>query len=177
MKKYLFYIVIISLLLSSKSFADCNFKAKLGENLSSVEKKIETAQPSINDATIIIAHIDDICPREKFGMAAVEYFFIKEELVSISLKLINDDKNSASNSGNLMNYVKKKYGNFEAGANPSSWRGYELWKKSGQTIIYRRYVAGDGVLEEELFISSDKYIDTITDFWSEIEKQMETDGN
>ena len=38
-------------------------------------------------------------------------------------------------------------------------------------------MAGDGVLEEELFISSDKYIDTITDFWSEIEKQMETDGN
>ena len=110
-------------------------------------------------------------------MAAVEYFFIEQKLVSINLKLLNDDLNSASNSGNLMKYVKRNYGKFETGSNSSSWRGYQIWKKNGQTIVYRRYVANDGILEEDLFISTDKYIDTISNFFSEIEQQMESHDN
>jgi len=177
MKKYLLYIVISILLLNSKAFAVCNFKAKLGENLASVEEKVEIALPSINNSTTIIAHIDEVCPKEKFGMSAVEYFFIEQKLVSINLKLLNDDLNSASNSGNLMKYVKRNYGKFETGSNSSSWRGYQIWKKNGQTIVYRRYVANDGILEEDLFISTDKYIDTISNFFSEIEQQMESHDN
>ena len=150
--------------------AECNFKINLGESASKVKKlKI------INEVGSILknyyVYSKDICPNEDLDKKIlINYTFIKDQLATIRIIVKNDNENTISNKLQLMNYVKKVYGDFDTGQNPKIYNYFNAWKKSNKIIIYKRIKNSFNIIEEELFITNKKYESEMIIIKAKIEK-------
>ena len=56
-----------------------------------------------------------------------------------------------------MNYVKQTYGDFDTGQNPKIYNYFNSWKQNNRLIIYKRMRNQFNIIDEELFITNEKY--------------------
>ena len=99
-----------------------------------------------------------ICPDQfKNEKLNINYTFIKDELASIKVTVSNDKNNTISNKLILMNYVKQTYGDFDTGTNPKIYNYFNSWKNGNKIIIYARLKDQFNIINEELFITNEKY--------------------
>lgn len=161
---------------SNFSFASCDFKIKIGQNISKIKKFVDFNFSENNEQTnkeLINYFISskDICPNEFSSEELnINYTFIDNELASIKVSVNNDKDNSASNKLTLMNYVKQTYGNFDTGKNPKIYNYFNSWKTNGEIIIYSRLKNQFKLIEEELLITNKKFRDKMKLIISKIEK-------
>ncbi|MBE29064.1 hypothetical protein CL646_03230 [bacterium] len=154
-------IIIISFFfISFLTFANanCNFQIGLGENISKIKNLTEID----SEDNLILENYSVpssyICPDQfKNEKLNINYTFIKDELASIKVTVSNDKNNTISNKLILMNYVKQTYGDFDTGTNPKIYNYFNSWKNGNKIIIYARLKDQFNIINEELFITNEKY--------------------
>ncbi len=153
--------------------AECNFKINLGENISKV-KKLSIIDEEVGSSILGNYYVDskNICPNEDLDKEIfINYTFIGDELATIRIVVKNNIENTISNKLQLMNYVKKTYGDFDTGQNPKIYNYFNSWKNNNKIIIYKRIKNSLNIIEEELFISNEKYQNKMRLIKAKIEKR------
>ena len=69
-----------------------------------------------------------------------------------------------------MKYVKQNFGDFDTGQNPKIYNYFNSWKINNEIIIYKRIRNQFNIVEEELFITSEKYDEKMNRINARIEK-------
>ena len=72
----------------------------------------------------------------------------------------------------IMNYVKRNYGNFDTGQNPESYIGYKVFERTRQFVVYQRMDDGTGLIQEEMYLSNNKYDELLAEFFNKLEEDM-----
>jgi len=161
---------------SNFSIASCNFKIKIGQNISKIKKFIDFNYTENSDQTKkelknYSVSSKNICPNEFSNEELnINYTFIGNELANIKVSVNNDKDNTASNKLTLMNYVKQTYGNFDTGKNSKIYNYFNSWKINSDIIIYSRLKNQFKIIEEELFITNKNFRDKMRLINSKIEK-------
>tara|TARA_B100000989_G_scaffold214706_1_gene163270 strand:+ start:12 stop:551 length:540 start_codon:yes stop_codon:yes gene_type:complete len=172
-------IILILTISISYSYSACNFKAELGIKRADFEKKNFAGAPMpLNypglDFYGILA--EDVCPDQNLKDIAIEYKFLNEELVAINLIALNDYTNSISEKLTLMNYMKKNYGQFDTTQNPKSYTGYEVIEKTNQFVVYQRIPNDEGIIDEQIYISTSKLDNKLMKYMQDMEMQTMKDS-
>ena len=153
-------LIIATFFFSNLSFAKCNLKYELGDPISKMENDIGGSFPhKIPGVKMYPILSEAICPNEKLDGSIIEYKFVDDKLVAYNLVVLNDEQDNRSEELKLMKYVKKVYGNFDTG-NPQSYRGFKIFEKGNQFIVYQKADGPNGFVDEQLYIS-DKVHDEI----------------
>ena len=139
----------------SNASAKCNFGFILGHDIKQVEEIYGPAFPYSEINFVIEVPVEEVCPNEKLGDSFVEFRFINNELAAFSIIVENGTDNAESEKLLLYNYVKSNYGTI-SDSRPLYWRGFKSWNKNGEVVVYKKMLF-QKILEEELFISNDKY--------------------
>jgi hypothetical protein len=71
-----------------------------------------------------------------------------------------------------MNYVKKTYGDFETTNNPKAYNGFEIFEKTNYFVVYQRLPGDDGIMNEEIYISTPTLDEKLGKFYSDKEMEM-----
>tara|TARA_B100000963_G_scaffold169537_1_gene147462 strand:+ start:1193 stop:1789 length:597 start_codon:yes stop_codon:yes gene_type:complete len=177
--KLIIKTILIFILTTTFSYSACNFKANLGIKRSDFEKKnfagapMPLDYPGLNFYGILA---EDVCPDQNLKDIAIEYKFLNEELVAINLIALNDYTNSVSEKLTLMNYVKKNYGQFDTTQNPKSYTGYEVIEKANQFVVYQRIPNNEGVIDEQIYISTSKLDNKLMKYMQNMEMQTIKDS-
>ena len=176
-------IIIKSILIFSLSivysYSACDFKAKLGTKKAVFEKLEITGPPLPSEYENFYIYgvlAEDVCPSENLEDIAIEYKFLNDELIAINLIALNDETNSVSEKLTLMNYMKKNYGQFDTTQNPKSFTGYEIVDKSNKFIVYQRIPNDQGVIDEQIYISTPKLDEKLMKFMQDMEMQVMKDS-
>ena len=159
-KIYKLLIFILFFLLTSLKLANagCDFKIKIGENVSKGKNIIDTSDHEELILKNYFTSLKSICPKIISDESmSIKYSFIEDELATIEIIVHNEDNNTASNKLLLMNYVKRTYGNFDTGKNPKIYNHFISWKKNNKIIIYSRLRDRNNIIQESLFITNNKY--------------------
>ena len=152
--------------------AECDFKINFGESVSKVKKLKIFNEEGSSILRSYYAYSKDICPNEDLDKKIlIKYTFIKDQLATIKILVRNNNKNTISNKLQLMNYVKKTYGDFDTGQNPKIYNYFNSWKNNNKIIIYKRIKNSLNIIEEELFISNEKYQNKMRLIKAKIEKR------
>ena len=168
-------ILIIFSLSIVNAYSACDFKVELGVKRKAFESLELTGPPlplEYEDFDVYGILADDICPDQKLKEVAIEYKFLKDELVAINLIALNDDRNLVSESLIMMNYFKKNFGNFETPDNPRSYTGYEVIDKNNEFYVYGRIVNDDGIIDEQIYISNPELDTKLMDYMRNIEEEQ-----
>ena len=89
---------------------------------------------------------------------------------------LNDETNSVSEKLTLMNYMKKSFGQFDTTQNPRSYTGYEIVEKPNKFIVYQRIPNDQGVIDEQIYISTPKLDEKLMKFMQDMEMQVMKDS-
>ena len=119
---------------------------------------------------------EDICPEQNLKDIAIEYKFLNDELIAINLVALNDETNAVSEKLTLMNYMKKSFGQFDTTQNPRSYTGYEIVEKPNKFIVYQRIPNDQGVIDEQIYISTPKLDEKLMKFMQDMEMQVMKDS-
>ena len=168
-------ILIIFALSFSYSYSACNFKVELGVKRDSFESLNFTGPPlplEYENFDIYGILADDICPDQNLNDVAIEYKFLNDELVAINMIALNDDRNIVSESLIMMNYFKKNYGNFETPDNPRAFSGFEVIDKNNKFYVYQRIPNDDGIINEQIYISSPELDTKLMEYMQNLEEQQ-----
>ena len=84
----------------------------------------------------------------------------------------NPNNTKKSKKTTIMNYVKRNYGNFDTGQNPESYIGYKVFERTRQFVVYQRMDDGTGLIQEEMYISNNKYDELLAEFFNKLEEDM-----
>ncbi len=167
-----FFLVFIFINFSAN--AACKFELEFGDDASKVLEKYGPPMPMEFEAiSIIPVPADDICPEQNLKEITIEYRFLNEKLAAINLIAMNDETNSASEKLTLMNYVKRFYGKFDSGQNPKAYIGYEVFEKGKYFVVYQRIVGYDKIIDEQIYISNDKYDKLLAKYYNKAEESLE----
>tara|TARA_B100001750_G_scaffold88518_1_gene69842 strand:- start:934 stop:1479 length:546 start_codon:yes stop_codon:yes gene_type:complete len=145
----------------TSAFAKCNIGFKLGENIKQVEEKFGHSIFLAEKFSMIVAPIEDVCPREKLGYSVVEFYFLNDELAAYKIVVDHYDDTPEDEKLLLFEYVKKHYGDITDSAKPEFWRGFKFWDKKNEIAIYKK-MDFHGILDEVLYISNEKYNETFS---------------
>ena len=165
--KLIIKIILILILSISYSYSACNFKAELGIKRAEFEAKEIFGAPlplefgNLNFYGILA---EDICPEQNLKDIAIEY------------KFLNDETNSVSEKLTLMNYMKKNFGQFDTTQNPRSYTGYEIVEKPNKFIVYQRIPNDQGVIDEQIYISTPKLDEKLMKFMQDMEMKVMKDS-
>ena len=102
-------ILIIFSLSIVHAYSACDFKVELGVKRKAFESLELTGPPlplEYEDFDVYGILADDVCPDQKLKEVAIEYKFLKDELVAINLIALNDDRNLVSESLIMMNLLE-----------------------------------------------------------------------
>ena len=161
-------ILLFFLLINSSAYSACNFKVRFGENKDSIEEKIEGRSFPLQYPGLEVFPIlaNDICPNEKLDDIGIEFKFLNDALIAINLVALNDEKNHVSEKLTLMKYAKKVYGKFDTTQNPKSYTGFEIFEKPNEFIVYQRLLNEDGMIDEQLYISTPAFDKKLMEFYA-----------
>ena len=177
--KLIIKIILILTLSITYSYSACNFKAELGIKRAKFEAKEIFGAPlplefgNLNFYGILA---DDICPEQNLKDIAIEYKFLNDELIAINLVALNDETNTVSEKLTLMNYMKKSFGQFDTTQNPRSYTGYEIVEKPNKFIVYQRIPNDQGVIDEQIYISTPKLDEKLMKYMQDMEMQVMKDS-
>ena len=169
--KSLFLIIF----LQSYSYGACDFKVNFGEAKSVFEAKKFAGRPFPMEHVGLEVYpllANDLCPNEKLDDIGVEYRFLNDELIAINLVALNDDRNIPSEKLTLMKYVKRNYGDFDTTNNPKAYNGFEVFEKTNYFVVYQRIPGDDGIMNEEIYISTPTLDEKLGKFFSDKEMEM-----
>ena len=115
---------------------------------------------------------NDVCPNEKLDDIGIEYRFLYDELVAINFVAINDDRNIPTEKLTLMNYVKKTYGDFDTTNNPKAYNDFHVFEKSNLFVVYQRLPGDDGIMNEQVYLSTPEFDKKLGQFYADKEMEM-----
>ena len=167
--------IFVLLIFHTFAFATCDVKAKFGEKKDVFEKKeiagraFPAEYPGLEIYPILA---NDICPNEKLDDIAIEYRFLNDELVAINFVALNDDRNIPSEKLTLMNYVKKTYGDFDTTNNPKAYNDFHVFEKSNLFVVYQRLPGDDGIMNEQMYLSTPEFDKKLGQFYADKEMEM-----
>ena len=175
MKKITLYILGISFLFISNTFAECNFVINIGDKQTKIVEKFGEPMPMFKGQFMLPIPSTEVCPNDNLSYdIAVEYLFLGEpensRLAAIRMIVFNDGKNTVSDQLLLMNYAKKVYGNFDTGQNPKAFNNFNVWDDNQRMVVYKRMTNEEGMIEEELYISSKEYDQKLGEFYNKLEE-------
>ena len=173
--KIIFKTLLLYFLLQNFVNAACDFKADFGEKKSVFEARDFAGRPFPMEhfgLEVFPILANDICPNERLNDIGIEYRFLYDELIAINLVALNDDRNIPSEKLTLMNYVKKTYGDFETTNNPKAYNGFEIFEKTNYFVVYQRLPGDDGIMNEEIYISTPTLDEKLGKFYSDKDMEM-----
>ena len=169
-------ILIISFLILTLSIssaqAACDFQAKLGEKKSKFEKrKFQSRGFPMEHVGLEVFPMlaEDVCSNQKLEEIGIEYKFLNDELIAINMIALNGRDNSVSEKLTLMNYAKNNYGSFDTTQNPRAYSGVEIYEKSNQFIVYQRLPGDDGIMNEQIYITTKELDAKLMNFYTKME--------
>ena len=169
-------ILIISFLILTLSIssaqAACDFQAELGEKKSKFEKrKFQSRGFPMEHVGLEVFPIlaEDVCSNQKLEEIGIEYKFLNDELIAINMIALNGKDNSVSEKLTLMNYAKNNYGAFDTTQNPRAYSGFEIYEKSNQFIVYQRLPGDDGIMNEQIYITTKELDAKLMNFYTKME--------
>ena len=176
MKKITLYILLVSFLFISNTFAECNFVINIGDKKTKVVEKFGEPMPMFKGQFMLPIPSTEVCPNDNLSYdIAVEYLFLGEpensRLAAIRMIVFNDGKNTVSDQLLLMNYAKKVYGNFDTGQNPKAFNNFNVWDDNQRMVVYKRMTNEEGMIEEELYISNKEYDQKLGEFYNKLEEE------
>ena len=176
--KRLVQFFIIFFLFSVPANAACDFMIKIGEKGTKVFEKFAVPLPGFKGMWYMPVQSPEVCPNDNLNEnIAVEYVFLGDKheqakLAAIRMIVLNDGSNTENNKFTLMNYAKKVYGDFDTGQNPESYIGYKVFERTRQFVVYQRMDDGSGLIQEEMYISNNKYDELLAEFFNKLEEDM-----
>lgn len=138
MIKKIFITLILIIGFNNLVLADCNFRiADFGDSKESIKISKDEPTPLILPDQFggenMIIPLESLCKNQKdlFGTSVI-FLFIENKLERIQLFRAN------MQDRNLMEFSKKKYGNFEIPGNTTklNWRGSYFWENKNSSIEY-----------------------------------------
>ena len=75
-----------------------------------------------------------------------------------------------------MNYMKKVYGDFDTGQNPKSLLVMKYLKSIINLSVYQRIPNDQGVIDEQIYISTPKLDEKLMKFMQDMEMQVMKDS-
>ena len=152
--------------------AVCDFQAELGEKKSKFEKrKFQSRGFPMEHVGLEVFPIlaEDVCSNQKLEEIGIEYKFLNDELIAINMVALNGRDNSVSEKLTLMNYAKNNYGAFDTTQNPRAYSGFEIYEKSNQFIVYQRLPGDDGIMNEQIYITTKELDAKLMNFYTKME--------
>ena len=152
--------------------AACDFQAELGEKKSKFEKrKFQSRGFPMEHVGLEVFPMlaEDVCSNQKLEGIGIEYKFLNDELFAINMVALNGEDNSVSEKLTLMNYAKNNYGNFDTTQNPKAYSGFEIYEKSNQFIVYQRLPGDDGIINEQIYITTKELDAKLMNFYTKME--------
>ena len=179
--KKIFAIILLNFLLSiSIVNAECKFMMDIGQMFKKFHENKYGPLPENEDGFAEVEFIaSDFCSGYGFDdRFLIKYTFLNKRLLATQLFVDNDLDNSATESMKLMKYVKRVYGDFDAGSNPEYYNDFKIWEKVQKYVVYKRRLIGD-IWDEEIYISSDKYYEKLVQYenMSELIEPLPEDEN
>ena len=163
--------LIITLSISSAQAA-CDFQAELGEKKSKFEKrKFQSRGFPMEHVGLEVFPMlaKDVCSNQKLEDIGIEYKFLNDELIAINMVALNGEDNSVSEKLTLMNYAKNNYGSFDTTQNPRAYSGVEIYEKSNQFVVYQRLPGDDGIMNEQIYITTKELDAKLMNFYTKME--------
>ena len=154
--------------------AACDFQAELGEKKSKFEKRkfLSRGFPMEHVGLEVFPMLAvDICSNQKLEDIGIEYKFLNDELIAINMVALNDEDNSVSEKLTLMNYAKNNYGAFDTTQNPKAYSGFEVYEKSNQFVVYQRLPGDEGIIDEQIYITTNEFDKKLMEFYTKMELQ------
>ena len=152
--------------------AACDFQAELGEKKSKFEKrKFQSRGFPMEHVGLEVFPMlaEDVCSNQKLEEIGIEYKFLNDELIAINMVALNGRDNSVSEKLTLMNYAKNNYGSFDTTQNPRAYSGFEIYEKSNQFIVYQRLPGDDGIMNEQIYITTKELDAKLMNFYTKME--------
>ena len=152
--------------------AACDFQAELGEKKSKFEKrKFQSRGFPMEHVGLEVFPMlaKDVCSNQKLEDIGIEYKFLNDELIAINMVALNGEDNSVSEKLTLMNYAKNNYGSFDTTQNPRAYSGFEIYEKSNQFIVYQRLPGDDGIMNEQIYITTKELDAKLMNFYTKME--------
>ena len=172
MKNKIILLVSFLILSISSAQAVCDFQAELGERKSKFEKrKFQSRGFPMEHVGLEVFPIlaEDVCSNQKLEEIGIEYKFLNDELIAINMIALNGRDNSVSEKLTLMNYAKNNYGSFDTTQNPRAYSGFEIYEKSNQFIVYQRLPGDDGIMNEQIYITTKELDAKLMNFYTKME--------
>ena len=158
------FLILVFTITSFNAQAACKLALEFGENISKLSGKYGPGMPmQFPEIKMIPILADELCPNEKLKDVVIEHRFF------------NDETNSVSEKLTLMKYVKKVYGNFDTGQNIKAYRGYEVFEKGKYFVVYQKTTGEENIINEEIYLSTDKYDKLLNIFYSSKEDEQAAD--
>ena len=172
MKNKIILLVSFLILSISSAQAVCDFQAELGERKSKFEKrKFQSRGFPMEHVGLEVFPMlaKDVCSNQKLEEIGIEYKFLNDELIAINMVALNGEDNSVSEKLTLMNYAKNNYGSFDTTQNPRAYSGFEIYEKSNQFVVYQRLPGDDGIMNEQIYITTKKLDAKLMNFYTKME--------
>ena len=172
MKNKIILLVSFLILSISSAQAVCDFQAELGERKSKFEKrKFQSRGFPMEHVGLEVFPMlaKDVCSNQKLEDIGIEYKFLNNELIAINMVALNGEDNSVSEKLTLMNYAKNNYGSFDTTQNPRAYSGFEIYEKSNQFIVYQRLPGDDGIMNEQIYITTKELDAKLMNFYTKME--------
>ena len=99
----------------------------------------------------------DICGGSNLKDIEIEFTFLYDELASIRMVALNDEKNIPSKKLTLMKYAKANYGDFDTGLIKENFNDFKHWRKNKSLVVYKRLINLENIWDEEIYITNDNY--------------------
>jgi len=159
--------------------AACDFVINIGDKGGKLFEKFAFPLPMFEGQFMLPVQSPEVCPNDNLNdMIAIEYIFLGEteetaNLAAIRMIALNDGENTESNKLTLMNYAKKVYGDFDTGQNPQIFNNFYAWEKNNKLIIYKRLLTPENLVDEEIFITNNKFDRILGEFYNKLEQDAE----
>ena len=173
--KILLKAFLIIITFQTFAIAACDVKAKFGDKKEVLEKKEFIGRPFPLEYVGLEVYpvlANDVCPNEKLDDIGIEYRFLYDELIAINFVAINDDRNIPTEKLTLMNYVKKTYGDFDTTNNPKAYNDFHVFEKSNLFVVYQRLPGDDGIMNEQMYLSTPEFDEKLGQFYADKEMEM-----
>tara|TARA_B100001250_G_scaffold42730_1_gene33749 strand:- start:1742 stop:2362 length:621 start_codon:yes stop_codon:yes gene_type:complete len=154
---------------TSSAVAGCNFGINLGdkyperfyeyggEPFKTRDDKAKKDDVIIDPLRFVYFPATDICGGSSLKDIEIEFTFLYDELASIRMIALNDEKNIPSKKLILMDYAKLNYGNFDTGLIKENFNDFKHWRKNKSLVVYKRLLNPENIWDEEIYITNDKY--------------------
>ena len=74
-----------------------------------------------------------------------------------------------------MKYVKTNFGQFDTGQSEEDFRGFHVFEEGKYFAVYQKTVGENNIINEEIYISNNKFDGMLAKFYSDKENEQTED--